>query len=89
MTSDAFARAWDEIHRSAHTAATSALTGEVKGDTITLNVGTVIEELQEQLIGVSSSRRQTFPVPTSRSCWFATTIRVKPVMPPAGSASSS
>lgn len=58
VTSDAFARAWDEIHRSAHTAATGALTGEgggaleVKGDTITLNVGTVIEGLQEQLIGV-------------------------------------
>ncbi|MEU1256573.1 hypothetical protein ABZ445_25105 [Streptomyces chartreusis] len=58
VTSDAFARAWDDIHRSAHTAATGALTGEgggaleVKGDTITLNVGTVIEELQEQLIGV-------------------------------------
>lgn len=28
VTSDAFARAWDEIHRSAHTAATGALTGE-------------------------------------------------------------
>ncbi|MGF0176797.1 hypothetical protein ACQF36_42005 [Streptomyces sp. Marseille-Q5077] len=59
VTSDAFAQAWDDIHRGAHTAATSVLTGEgggaleVRGDTITLNVGTVIEELQEQLIGVT------------------------------------
>lgn len=68
MTSDAFARAWDEIHRSAHTAATSALTGEgggaleVKGDTITLNVGTVIEELQEQLIGVKLVEAADIPL---------------------------
>ncbi|WP_406401273.1 hypothetical protein OH805_19745 [Streptomyces sp. NBC_00879] len=59
VTSDAFAKAWDSIHRGAHTAATNVLTGEgggaleVKGDTITLNVGTVIEELQKQLIGVT------------------------------------
>ncbi|MGW3819815.1 hypothetical protein [Streptomyces sp. NPDC005046] len=58
VTSEAFAKAWDSMHRSAHTAATNVLTGEgggaleVKGDTITLNVGPVIEELQEQLIGV-------------------------------------
>lgn len=58
VTSDVFAKAWDSIHRGAHTAATNVLTGEgggaleVKGDTITLNVGTVIEELQKQLIGV-------------------------------------
>ena len=59
VTSDAFAKAWDSINRGAHTAATNVLTGEgggaleVKGDTITLNVGTVIEELQKQLIGVT------------------------------------
>ncbi|WP_406199620.1 hypothetical protein OG331_23930 [Streptomyces sp. NBC_01017] len=59
VTSDAFGQAWDAIHRGAHTAATNVLTGEgggaleVRGDTITLNVGTVIEELQEQLIGVT------------------------------------
>lgn len=59
VTSDAFAKAWNEIQRGAHTAATSVLTGEgggaleVKGDTITLNVGTVMEELQQQVIGVT------------------------------------
>lgn len=58
VTSDAFAEAWDSINRGAHTAASNVLTGEaggaleVKGDTITLNVGAVIEELQKQLIGV-------------------------------------
>lgn len=59
VTSDAFAQAWDAMHRGAHNAAMSVLTGEgggaleVRGDTITLNVGTVMEELQEQLIGVT------------------------------------
>ncbi|MCX5001056.1 hypothetical protein OHB05_00220 [Streptomyces sp. NBC_00638] len=67
VTSDAFAKAWDSIHRGAHTAATNVLTGEgggaleVKGDTITLNVGTVIEEVQKQLIGVTLVGAEDIP----------------------------
>ncbi|MGW1535581.1 hypothetical protein [Streptomyces aureus] len=67
VTSDAFAKAWDSIHRGTHTAATNVLTGEgdgaleVKGDTITLNVGTVIEEVQEQLIGVTLVGAEDIP----------------------------
>lgn len=67
VTSDAFAKAWDKIHRGAHTAATNVLTGEgggaleVKGDTITLNVGTVIEELQKQLVGVTLVGAEDIP----------------------------
>ncbi|MET9904787.1 hypothetical protein [Streptomyces sp. NPDC006446] len=67
VTSDAFAKAWDSINRGAHTAATNVLTGEgggaleVKGDTIRLNVGAVIEELQEQLIGVTLVGAEDIP----------------------------
>ncbi|MEV6396834.1 hypothetical protein AB0M39_18965 [Streptomyces sp. NPDC051907] len=67
VTSDAFAKAWDTIHRGAHTAAMNVLTGEgdgalvVKGDTITLNVGTVIEELQKQVIGVTLVGAEDIP----------------------------
>ncbi|MFD7961174.1 hypothetical protein ACFV5J_10235 [Streptomyces zaomyceticus] len=67
VTSDAFAEAWDSIHRGAHTAAMNVLTGEgggalvVKGDTITLNIGTVIEELQKQVIGVTLVGAEDIP----------------------------
>jgi hypothetical protein len=67
VTSDAFAKAWNSVHRGAHTAATNVLTGEaggaveVKGDTITLNVGAVIEELQKQLIGVTLVGAEDIP----------------------------
>ncbi|MFF3614811.1 hypothetical protein [Streptomyces sp. NPDC002580] len=67
VTSDAFAEAWDSIHRGAHTTATNVLTGEgdgaleVKGDTITLNVGTVIDEMQKQLVGAPLIRAEDIP----------------------------
>lgn len=67
VTSDAFAKAWDSINRGAHTVATNILTGEgggaleVKGDTITLNVGTVIADLQKQLIGVTLVKAEDIP----------------------------
>ncbi|MFF3321038.1 hypothetical protein [Streptomyces sp. NPDC002889] len=57
VTSDQFATAWDEVNRRAHSAVSTVLTGEgggvieAKGDTIVLNVGTVIDEMQEQLLG--------------------------------------
>ncbi|MEU5400167.1 hypothetical protein ABZ348_12855 [Streptomyces sp. NPDC005963] len=57
VKSDAFAKAWDNINRGAHDAAVNALNGEgsirIQGDAITLNVGSVIEEVQKQLIGVT------------------------------------
>lgn len=67
VESEAFADAWDSIHRGAHTVATNALTGEgggaleVKGDTVTLNVGAVVEELQKQLIGVTLVKADDIP----------------------------
>ncbi|MHB9863904.1 hypothetical protein [Streptomyces sp. YIM S03343] len=67
VTSDAFAKAWESINRGAHTVATNVLTGEgggpleIKGDTITLNVGTVIEELQKQLVGVTLVKAESIP----------------------------
>ncbi|MFB6673013.1 hypothetical protein ACFCWG_11575 [Streptomyces sp. NPDC056390] len=67
VTSEAFAKAWDTIQRGAHTAATNVLTGEgggaleIKGDTITLNVGTVVAELQKQLIGVTLVGAEDIP----------------------------
>lgn len=66
VKSEAFADAWDSIHRSAHTVATNALTGEggaleVKGDTVTLNVGSVVDELQKQLVGVTLVKAEDIP----------------------------
>ncbi|MGI5405347.1 hypothetical protein ACQEV9_01010 [Streptomyces chartreusis] len=67
VKSEAFADAWDSIHRGAHTVATNALTGDgsgalaVKGDTVTLNVGVVAEELQKQLIGVTLVKAEDIP----------------------------
>ena len=67
VTSDAFARAWDSLNRGAHTVATNVLTGEgggaleVKGDTISLNVGPVIEEAQKQLIGATLVKAEDMP----------------------------
>ncbi|WP_432166870.1 hypothetical protein [Streptomyces sp. bgisy031] len=66
VKSDAFAKAWDSINREAHTAATNALTGEggvleVRGDALTLNVGTVTEELQKQLFGVTLVGAESIP----------------------------
>lgn len=67
VTSDAFAQAWDSIHRGAHTAAMNVLTGEgdgaleVDGDAITLNVGPVVEELQKQLTGETFVEAEDIP----------------------------
>ncbi|MGW5470106.1 hypothetical protein [Streptomyces chartreusis] len=66
VKSEAFADAWDSIHRGAHTVATNALTGEggaleVKGDTVTLNVGSVVDELQKQLVGVTLVKAEDIP----------------------------
>ncbi|MGW4538555.1 hypothetical protein ACWEOP_11830 [Streptomyces chartreusis] len=67
VKSEAFADAWDSIHRGAHTVATNALTGDgsgalaVQGDTVTLNVGIVAEELQKQLIGVTLVKAEDIP----------------------------
>ncbi|MFE0677111.1 hypothetical protein [Streptomyces sp. NPDC058867] len=67
VTSAAFAQAWDSINRGAHNAATNILTGDgngalaVKGDTITLNVGAVIDQLQKQLIGTTLVPADSIP----------------------------
>ncbi|MGW5640733.1 trypsin-like peptidase domain-containing protein, partial [Streptomyces sp. NPDC003832] len=67
VTSEAFATAWDNINRGAHTVATNVLTGEgdgplaVRGDTVVLNVGPVVEELQERLIGTTLVQGEDIP----------------------------
>ncbi|KUO10515.1 hypothetical protein [Streptomyces sp. DSM 15324] len=67
VTSDAFAKAWDSVNRGAHTVATNVLTGEgggaleIKGDTLTLNVGPVAEEVQRQLIGATLVKAEDIP----------------------------
>ncbi len=67
VTSDAFGTAWDSVNRGAHTVATNVLTGEgdgaleIKGDTLTLNVGPVAEEVQQQLVGATLVKAQGIP----------------------------
>ncbi|MFE7509661.1 hypothetical protein ACFU8I_00240 [Streptomyces sp. NPDC057540] len=59
VTSDVFAQAWDLANRGAHTAATNLLAGgdggaiEIKDDVVELNVGVVVEEMQQRVIGTT------------------------------------
>ncbi|MER7950361.1 hypothetical protein ABTY59_23540 [Streptomyces sp. NPDC096079] len=59
VTSEVFAQAWDLANRGAHTATLNVLTGEgggaieIKGDTVALNVGVVVEEMQQRVIGTT------------------------------------
>ncbi|MGG7575647.1 hypothetical protein [Streptomyces sirii] len=56
VTSDQFADVWDAANRRAHMAMVNVLTGEggsaveAKGDTISLDIGTVISQVQKKLV---------------------------------------
>jgi hypothetical protein len=57
VQSDAFAQAWAEANRTAHEKLVAALTGEgdgsvqIEGDAVTVNLGPVVEEVKQRLIG--------------------------------------
>ncbi|OIJ66602.1 hypothetical protein WN71_017975 [Streptomyces mangrovisoli] len=65
--SDAFATVWKNANRSAHSAVVHALTGrgrgsvEVNGGTVTLDVGTAVEQLKSQLVAAGLSPAKAIP----------------------------
>ncbi|MGW1068302.1 hypothetical protein ACWD4F_27755 [Streptomyces aureus] len=67
VKSEIFARAWNSVNRRAHDAAVSALTGDadgliqVRGNSLTLDIGAVLEEVQEQLVGTTLISSDSIP----------------------------
>ncbi|MFI6009211.1 hypothetical protein ACIBAG_10305 [Streptomyces sp. NPDC051243] len=65
--SDAFATTWKNANERAHNAVVHALTGEgrgavgVAGGTVTLDVGTVVEEVKQQLVDAGLSPAEHIP----------------------------
>ncbi|MFI9046924.1 hypothetical protein [Streptomyces sp. NPDC053427] len=67
VTSDQFEKAWDIANRRAHAAVVNVLTGEggsaveAKGNTISLNIGTVIKEVQGKLVDAGFKKADKIP----------------------------
>jgi hypothetical protein len=67
VTSDQFAQLWDEANRRAHAAVVKVLTGqgtsavEGKGDTIVLNIGTVVDNVQQRLVDAGFEKAANIP----------------------------
>lgn len=67
VQSDAFATVWTSANRTAHSAAVHALTGEgqgavgVNGGTVTLNVGTAVDTVKQQLVAAGLSPAAHIP----------------------------
>ncbi|OIJ68377.1 hypothetical protein WN71_008115 [Streptomyces mangrovisoli] len=67
VKSEVFARAWDSVNRRAHDAAMNVLTGDgdgpirIRGDSLVLDIGTVVEEAQKELIGTTLIAADTIP----------------------------
>ncbi|TLS46837.1 hypothetical protein FE633_06910 [Streptomyces montanus] len=67
VTSDEFAQAWEIANRRAHAAVLNVLTGEggsaveAKGDAITLNIGTVIDEVKHRLVDAGFDKAADIP----------------------------
>ncbi|MFI7410159.1 hypothetical protein ACIBU0_15990 [Streptomyces sp. NPDC049627] len=65
--SDAFATTWKSANEAAHGAVVDALTGEgrgavgVEGGTVTLDVGTVVEEVKQRLVDAGLSPAEKIP----------------------------
>ncbi|GAA3772050.1 hypothetical protein GCM10022403_004150 [Streptomyces coacervatus] len=65
--SDAFAKVWTNANRSAHNAVVHALTGEGRGavgvsdGTVTLDVGTVVDQVKQQLVSAGLSPAAKIP----------------------------
>lgn len=64
---DAFATAWERANERAHNAVVHALTGEgrgavgVEGGTVTLDVGTVVEQVKQELVDAGLSPAEKIP----------------------------
>lgn len=67
ITSDQFAKLWDVANRRAQAAVVKVLTGEgnsavqARGDTIVLDIGTVIDNVKQRLVNAGFEKAAKFP----------------------------
>ncbi|MFC5148821.1 hypothetical protein [Streptomyces aureoversilis] len=67
VTSDQFAQLWDGANRRAHAALVKTLTGEgssaveAKGDSVVLDLGTVLDKVQEKLVDEGYEKAANIP----------------------------
>lgn len=67
ITSDQFAKLWDVANRRAQAAVVKVLTGEgnsaiqARGDTIVLDIGTVIDNVKQRLVNAGYEKAAKFP----------------------------
>ncbi|KAB7833805.1 hypothetical protein [Streptomyces mobaraensis] len=67
VTSDEFAEAWDGANRRAHAALVKTLTGEgtsaveAKGDAVVLDLGTVVDKVQQKLVDAGFEKAAKIP----------------------------
>ncbi|MGW2404774.1 hypothetical protein ACWCXK_09615 [Streptomyces sp. NPDC001739] len=67
VTSDEFAKVWDAANLRAHAAVVKVLTGEgtsaiqARGDTVVLNIGTVVDKVQQRLVDRGFEKAKYIP----------------------------
>ncbi|MGW1029331.1 hypothetical protein ACWD4J_37590 [Streptomyces sp. NPDC002577] len=67
VTSDRFPEVWDNANRRAHAAVVKVLTGQgnsavqAKGDTIVLDIGTLVDDVKQRLVSAGYERAANIP----------------------------
>lgn len=78
ITSDFFQQAWVTANRQAHAAVVNMLTGSQEGairttgDTIQLDLGTVIDEVKQRLVDAGFDKASAIPAPDKKVTLFET-----------------
>ncbi|WP_037678101.1 hypothetical protein [Streptomyces griseus] len=78
VTSDAFQETWVIANRQAHAAVVNMLTGstegavQAKGDTIQLDLGTVIDDVKQRLVDAGFDKASAIPDPDKKITLFRT-----------------
>ncbi|MFG2133281.1 hypothetical protein ACGFNV_36710 [Streptomyces sp. NPDC048751] len=78
ITSDVFQQAWVTANRQAHAAVVNMLTGSQEGairatgDTIQLDLGTVVDEVKQRLVDAGFDKASAIPAPDKKVTLFET-----------------
>ncbi|MEU6284787.1 hypothetical protein [Streptomyces sp. NPDC047028] len=78
VASDAFAQAWEGANRRAHAGVVGMLTGDesravrAKGDTVTLDLGTVVDQVKQSLADRGFEKATAIPTPDRQITLFET-----------------
>ncbi|TXS57534.1 hypothetical protein [Streptomyces sp. t39] len=76
VTGDVFDQAWEAANRRAHAAVVGMLTGSdggalrTQGDTVALDLGTVIDEVKERLVDAGFEKADAIPAPDRQITLF-------------------